>query len=405
MRIITTGMAVTYPFGGVFWDYIQYALGLLRLGHEVLYLEDTGKWCYDPRKETWVESGHDNALAFAAHLEKLEPGLSKRWHYRDATGATHGWEPERVAAFCKEADLLLHISASCWLRDEYLAAKRIAFIDSDPMYTQASLLPDPATDEATQAKAAEKLAWWRQHHHVFFTFGEKLGQPDCRVPTGPITWLPTRQPIVLDAWACAQVPVEQRRRMLTTVASWEPTEKGPTYNGVGYGGKSAEFHRFIDLPARSALPLEVALSGPAPRELLQQRGWHLRDGLSMSHDPWVYRDYLASSLGECSVAKNAYVASRSGWFSCRTACYLALGVPAIVQDTGWSDLLPHAAGLLAFTNIDQAAAAIIAVAADPDHHSAVALEIAREHFDSDRVLTSLVDRATASDPSRQSRRA
>ncbi len=398
MRIITTGMAVTYPFGGVFWDYIQYALGLLRLGHDVLYLEDTGKWCYDPRAQTWVESGQDNASAFASHLARLDPDLAQRWHYRDAAGVTHGWDPARVAEFARHADLLLHISASCWLRDEYLAAKRIAFIDSDPMYTQASLLPDPSTDDATQAKAVEKLAWWRKHHHIFFTFGEKLGQPDCQVPAGPITWHPTRQPIVLDAWDSVRLPPAQRRQVLTTVASWEPTEKGPRFNQVQYGGKSAEFQRFIDLPRHSPLPLEVAMSGPAPRELLQQHGWEVRDGLSMSHDPWVYRDYLAGSLAECSVAKHAYVASRSGWFSCRTACYLAAGVPAVVQDTGWSDLLPHEAGLLPFDSLEGAAAAIARIVAAPDEHSAAARAIAEKYFDARVVLPALIQRAM-SDPS------
>src|SRR5262249_55465232 len=147
----------------------------------------------------------------------------------------------------------------------------------------------------------------------------------------PFRWIPTRPPVVLDRFAPAALPVGLRRRTLTTVASWEPAEKGPVVGGVAYHGKSVEWERFIDLPSRSVLPLEVAMSGPAPIGRLRTRGWHVRDALEVSSDPAAYRSYLAGSAGEWSVAKNAYVASRSGWFSCRTACYLALGVPAVVQ--------------------------------------------------------------------------
>jgi hypothetical protein len=147
------------------------------------------------------------------------------------------------------------------------------------------------------------------------------------------------------------------------------------------------------LAGRSQIPLEVAISGKVPQGLLREAGWLSREGYEVSHDPWVYRDYLASSLGECSVAKNAYVASRSGWFSCRTACYLALGVPAIVQDTGFSKFIPTGEGLFAFNTIDEALAAIDQLAADPVRHARAALDLAKEHFDSGKVLTSLLNRA------------
>jgi hypothetical protein len=231
---------------------------------------------------------------------------------------------------------------------------------------------------------------------VFFTFGENIGQPDCRIPTGLFDWIPTRQPIVLDCFDPAQVPLSARRKVLTTVGSWEPAEKGPVVDGVAYRGKSAEFERFMELPGRSPLPLEVALSGPAPLQRLREHGWAIRDGYEVSRDPWVYRDYLAGSLAEWSVAKNAYVASRSGWFSCRTACYLALGVPAVVQDTGFSRFIPTGEGLLAFSTLDEAAAAIHRLAAEPKRHALAARRLAEEYFDSDRVLTRLLDQAQVS---------
>jgi hypothetical protein len=374
----------------VFWDYIQYPLGFQRLGHEVLYLEDTGKWCYDPPSATFVEDGSRNANAFANHLAALDSGLARRWCFRDQSGKTFGWPWDDVVRFCRGADLFLHISASCWMREEHRAAARVAFIDSDPLYTQASLLAG-----ATNEDVRKRLAWWTEYHDVFFTFGENIGRPDCAIPTGHIDWLPTRQPIVLELFAGSAVPVDSRRPVFTTVASWEPTEKSPVVDGVAYAGKSREFERFLDLPSRSPLPIEVALSGPAPVERLRQRGWRLRDGYEVSNDPWVYRDYLARSTGEWSVAKNAYVATRSGWFSCRSACYLALGVPAVVQNTGFDRSIPVGTGLLSFSDLDEAADCLERVVREPARHSAAARALAAEFFDSDLVLKHLLERALA----------
>jgi hypothetical protein len=154
-----------------------------------------------------------------------------------------------------------------------------------------------------------------------------------------------------------------------------------------------EFERFIELPARSGVTLELALSGPAPSDRLRAHGWKLRDGHRVSRSPWVYRDYLARSLAEWSVAKNAYVASRSGWFSCRTACYLALGVPAVVQDTGFQRAIPVGEGVIAFQTPEEAVDALDRIATQPERHAQAARAIAEEFFDSDKVLTRLIDDA------------
>jgi hypothetical protein len=390
LRIAVTGLAATYPYGGVFWDYLQYPLGLRRLGHDVLYIEDTGKWCYDPTGNTFVEDGGRNAAHLARQIATLDSDLKDRWFFRDATGKTYGRSWNDVVEFCRSADLFLHISASCWMREEHLGADRIVFIDSDPMYTQASLLAGPPEE------ARMRLDWWQRHHDVFFTFGENIGAPDCKIPAGPFDWIPTRQPVVLDCFRDATVPVTTRRRVLTTVASWEPAEAGFVVDGIAYHGKSVEFDRLIDLPSRSTVPIELAMSGPAPADRLRTEGWKLLDAYEVSQDPWVYRDYLADSLGEWSVAKNAYVASRSGWFSCRTACYLALGVPAVVQDTGFGSAIPTGEGVLAFGTVEEAADAIELLVSDPDRHAKAARAIAEEYLDSDKVLTRLIDEALSS---------
>ncbi len=393
LRIVVTGLAATYPFGGVFWDYLQYVLGFRRLGHEVLYLEDTGKWCYDPSAGTFVEDGRNNAAFLSAELHRLDPSLEGHWFYRDSTGKTYGRQWRDVVSFCRSADLFLHVSASCWMREEYFAASRVAFIDSDPMYTQASIpgYLDGSLDEEARSRVDTLL-----QHDVFFTFGENVGASDCRIPTELFRWIPTRQPVVLDCFRDHRIPVSARRRVLTTVASWEPSEKGPVVRGVAYGGKSIEFNRFMDLPSRSVLPLELAMSGRAPRDRLTAAGWGVRDGYEVSANPWIYRDYLADSLGEWSVAKNAYVLSRSGWFSCRTACYLALSVPAVVQDTGFGRFIPTGEGLFAFNTPEEAVEAISRIESEPERHAAAAAAVAAEYFDSDMVLRQLIEDAFSS---------
>lgn len=390
LRIAVTGLAATYPFGGVFWDYMQYVLGLHRLGHDVLYIEDTGKWCYDPVAQTFVPGAAGNAAALARSIAALDPDLAGRWFLRDAEGATYGRSWRDVVQFVRDADLFIHVSASCWMRDEYFACRRLAFIDSDPMYTQASV---PAYLDGTAGDAGRERVEMLRRHHVLFTFAENIDGGDCRIPRGVFDWRPTRQPIVMSCFEPHRVSVASRRPVMTTVASWEPTEKGPTVGGVMYAGKSVEFLRFQDMPSRSNLPLEVALSGPAPYPLLRKTGWRVLNAFDVTSDPWLYRDYLARSLAEWSVAKNAYVASRSGWFSCRSACYLALGVPAVVQDTGFGRAIPTGQGLLSFQTPEESAEAIREVAGNVDRHARAALDLAHEYFCSDKVLTRLIEQA------------
>ena len=143
LRVIVTGLVATFPLGGVFWGYIQYVLGFVHLGHDVKYIEDTGKWCYDPELQTFVESGARNAAYLARELPRLSPQLSDRWFFRDATGASWGQDLRNVVEFCRSADLFVHISGSCNMREGYFSAARVVFIDSDPVYTQA-IIPDYA---------------------------------------------------------------------------------------------------------------------------------------------------------------------------------------------------------------------------------------------------------------------
>lgn len=394
MRIAVSGLAATYPYGGVFWDYAHYLLGFRALGHEVLYIEDTIQWLYDPTAGTFTPNGHSNAACLRESLALLDPALADRFHLRDANGDVFGQDWQSVREFCRDAELFVNISAACSMRDEYMEAERVALIDSDPMYTQEFV---PAfLDGSIGPDARWRLERLRDCHDVFYTFGENIGAPDCTIPTELFDWIPTRQPVAIDALSRWRMAVDARRRVMTTVASWETKEGGPVVGGVQYHGKNHEFQTFQDLPRKAALPLEVALSGNAPREDLVDDGWQLVDPLPVSLRPQDYAHYLGSSLGEFSVAKHAYTASHSGWFSCRTACYLALGVPAVVQETGFSRFQPVGEGLFAFSTQDEALAGIDAIKTDPYRHADAATEIAENHFRAEKVLARLIESAFAS---------
>ena len=223
LRIVVTGLAATYPLGGVFWDYVQYPLGFARLGHDVLYLEDTGKWCYDPVAATFVPRGERNAACLGEWLKALDPGLAQRWFFRDGRGTCYGRSWADVTEFCRSADLFVHVSASCWMRDEYFRAARVVFIDSDPMYTQASV---PSYGRGTAIPRERRRIDTLRRHDAFLTFAENIAGADCLIPRGPFRWVPTRQPVVLACFEPHAVPVEARRRVLTTVASWRRTPSG-----------------------------------------------------------------------------------------------------------------------------------------------------------------------------------
>jgi hypothetical protein len=210
-----------------------------------------------------------------------------------------------------------------------------------------------------------------------------------------VNWHPTRQPIVLDWWP---KPTDAPRDVFTTVMNWV-SYKPCEFDGETWGQKDVEFLEFVDLPQRTPQELEIAMGlGPGmkrPTEMLREKGWQIVEPSERLPDPWSYRDYLRSSKGEWSVAKEGYVKSRSGWFSCRSACYLALGRPCVLQDTGWSAHYPTGDGLFAFDTIGEAVAGIEEVNADYSHHAAEARRLAEEMFDSRKVLGRMLDKIGA----------
>ena len=387
MRVVVTGLVATYPVGGVAWDYLQYAEGFRRLGCDVFYLEDTGQWFYDPSAGTFILDATAGARYLADAIAWLSPSLAGAWSVRAPDGVVHGQDMAAVRRACAGADLFLNVSGASRLRDEYRGARVLAFIDTDPGYSQARAV---AVDRGTVDPQMQDAVEIMRRHDVFFTLGEHIGAADCAIPDLGITWRPTRQPILLDRWEAPPAP----DGAFTTVMSWRIDPPAPIVDGRVYGGKDVELERFLELPSRTTERLELAIAGAAPRDRIRAAGWTVTDAHAISRTMADYRAYIASSRGEVSIAKNAYVAARSGWFSTRSAAYLASGRPVILQDTGFSAHLPIGAGLHAFTTLAEAVDALAEIRRDYAGACRHARAVAAECFAAERVCERLLAEAT-----------
>ncbi len=225
-------------------------------------------------------------------------------------------------------------------------------------------------------------------HH--FTYGENLGYPDCKLPAGRYHWRPTRQPVLLELWEpLAAVPGAP----FNTIATWKNKGKDIVFNGETYHwSKDREFLKFIDLPKRCSTAFELATGADAPtRTLLESNRWRVADPVAVSRDMERYRDYIRQSRGEFTVAKDQNIRLRSGWFSDRSACYLAAGRPVINQETGFSNHLPTGRGLFSFQTMDDILLAADAINTDYSGHCQAAREIARQYFSAEKVLKNVMD--------------
>jgi hypothetical protein len=378
LRVIVTGLIAQYPLGGVTWDYFQYVLGLAQLGHEVYYLEDTGQWPYNPLEGGLGKDCTFNVEYLAGLMSRF--GLAEQWAYRFPWQSQwFGLSEAKRQEVIQSADLLINISGTLERPEEYRQVRRLAYIDSDPVFTQVKL-----------ARGQLDFRRWIDLHDVQFSFGECLS---AAVPATGHRWRPTRQPIVLSEWH----PEIPQREAFTTVMNWT-SYKPVVYGNQSYGQKDVEFMRFRELPSLvTPTVLEIAVNAGktrrTPRQLLAHKGWRVVDPAEVCPDLDTYRLYIESSKAEWSVAKNGYVMGQPGWFSCRSACYLAAGRPVAVQETGFSAVLPVGEGLLAFSTVEEAVAAIKEIEANYARHAKAARALAVEYFDAAKVLTWLIDEA------------
>jgi hypothetical protein len=397
MRIVVLGTLAGNPYAGMAWMHMQMLVGFLRLGHDAYYFETTSTWPYDPLREGMVGDSDYSVPYLAKVAESF--GVGDRWAYRRSFGdkAWFGLDRGSAEDLLAHADLVLDVTGSTRLAEEGLEVGRLVYLGTDPVFHEIAYADG---DDETRRIVDE--------HQDVVTYGENIGTPASPVPPLPRLRAWTRQPVLLDLWQ-AGAPA---RPEFTTVGNWRQGGRDVRFRGETYHwSKHHEFMKILDLPRRVRPPLELAtnlaelgsirhgdgaavpaLGLPATeRRRLESHGWRLVDARPLTVSPWPYRDYVQASSGELTVARDLNVRLRSGWFSERSACYLAAGRPVITQDTGFGTRLPTGEGLFAFTTMDDILAAFEAIESDYGRHSRAARAIAEEGFRAETVLARLLD--------------
>lgn len=381
LKILVAGFAIGFPMGGQLWLMLHYVLGLKRLGHDVLFLEDTSDWsyAYDPIRRTYSPDSSYGRRVLDEFFNRN--GLQGQWVYNSALeNKIYGRTREELDRFCSQADLLLNLSGTNPLRENYLRCKVKAVVDTDPVFTQLKIRDDEVTRSYFQA------------HDVCFTFGYNLPTLNTRVPLCGIDWKPTLPPVLLEEWG----PVTPPGKAFTTIGTWDTGGRDIVLDGEVFSWrKRPKYERLIDLPALLPdIPLEIAFLGienDAPRYV--KHGWIIRDPVAISVNPYNYRDYIRDSRAEFTVAKDQNVKLKSGWFSDRSASYLAAGRPVVTEDTGFSAYLPVGEGVLGYETREEAIGCIRSIEADPLRHCKAARRIAEDYFDAEKVLSGILREA------------
>ncbi len=379
MRIICTAKIANTTVGHI--DHaLAYAAGWKRLGHDVVLMEQVGRGrCVDADGAPlplshWSGCAHFEAVARAYGLWPRSCLIYKQGE------ATHGLSFAEAADFARSADLLIARSGQIHkLPEIFEAPQRRAYFDGNPGSTQVLF--------HQRAEGHDPL----DRYEYLFTLGLNVGAPDCPVPIDALHWRPLPRPVLLADWPGVMDPSCQR---FTTISTWKGRGR-VVWQGVDSGEKSDNWLDYLDLPAKSGESLEIALrmeSDDAARDrgMFEAHGWQISDPAELRNLD-DYRAYIARSRAEFSVAHNRYVELETGWFSDRSALYLASGKPVLVQRTGIEAHLPTGKGLLTFSSIDEAQAGMDAINADYGLHSRAAREIAQEYFDSDKLLSGIID--------------
>jgi hypothetical protein len=374
LKIVCSGYLVRHPVGGHSWHHLQYLVGFKRQGHAVTFFEDYG-WpmsCYDP-EQNLMTSDPGYGISYLRKL--LEPhGLADDWCFLAEDGTAHGMPREQLAERCRDSDVYFTLSNLNWIPELEQCRRRI-LVDTDPVLTQIGV-----------HGLGKPFAWY----DVLFTYGENVHRPGSTMPTGGAEWLPTRQPVVCDLWP---VVAGDPSAPFTSVMNWSSVGEHE-FQGRVYGEKPREFTPYFTFPLDTGEPMELAINAPPDvRERLCRGGWQLANALEVTRTPWTYQDYIRGSRAEFAVARHAYVSTQCGWFSDRSTAYLAMGRPAILQDTGFSAFLPSDAGLLPYRTPREAGMRMRQLRADYDAHCRAARMVTEQYFDSGRVLNELLARS------------
>jgi hypothetical protein len=381
-RIVVLHLAIRYPFAGGVWQLLHHLIGLRALGFEVCYIEDHGAYVYDAHAKTISPNSANNLKLVGGVLDRF--GFAGRWGFRDPITKDYvGMAKDKCLKLIRESDAVINLCGASEPREEHFASPLMIYIETDPGVFQVQIeRGDPFALLNVSA------------HKLFFTYAYNIGQPDCRVPTAGVAWHPTRPPVLLDEWHPGVGPANPSA--FTTVGTWENIGKNVEVGGTTYyWSKHVNFARVLDVARRARQPIELATdinSGP-DYDAAVAGGFTFRPVVPMSLDIDDYREYISASRGEFTVSKDLYVRTHSGWFSDRTACYLAAGRPVITQLTGFEKYIPSGNGLLGFDDADSAIDAIRIVNADYPKHVKAAREIASEYFDARKLLEEIAAKA------------
>jgi len=377
LRILVSGMMAGDPYqGGATWAVLQYVLGLRNLGHDVYVVEPVARRALRPATVRLADSINAKYFHYVVARFGMGPRAALlRQDSRDTVGVRY----EELVRAARQCDLLINISGMLTDRSLLEPIPRRVYLDLDPAFNQLW-------------HAVEGIDIRLEGHTHFVTVGGLIGTPACDVPTCGRTWIPTLPPVVLPEWPATP---GRPNGAWTTVGNWRGYGS-IEHRGVKYGQKVHSFRRIVDLPARTRARLQPALAIHQNEvddlAALAANKWEVVNPEVVAGTPDMYRRFIQRSKGELGIVKSGYVLSRCGWFSDRSACYLASGRPVIAEDTGFGELLPTGEGLLSFSTVEEAAAALEITADGYDKHCRRAREIAETFFRSEVVLRALVER-------------
>jgi hypothetical protein len=383
LTLVVLGMMGRCPFGGQTWLYLNWLRGFARLGHDVYYVEDDATWPYDPGPNTIV----DDPSYAGAYLKRVTEriGLEGRWAYRPlfrGEDVCLGMSAQALRELYASCDAVLNICGATVLNDDHRKAKRLIYVETDPVTNQLEL-----------ANGKQKTFDVLRAHDTIVTYGENYGLPGCGVPlVGEFEYKKTRQPIDLELWPMAWGPACEA---YTTSGNFKQQGHDVTWNGQTYHwSKHHEFLKFLELPRRCPqVPFELCLNidDEKDRALFREHGWRLSSPLQMSLEPFGYQEFFRRSRAEWTVAKDQNVRLQSGWFSERDASYLACGKPVIAQSTGFEKFLPTGEGLFAYRTMDEIVAAVETIESDYAKACQAARAIAVEHLEAGKIAKKLLE--------------
>jgi hypothetical protein len=376
---VVVGFAGKWPLAGLMLYNLHYLAGLAELGYEVHYVErQNGPHdYYDPRSDELTADVGEGFASLEAVLPTVGIGPG-RFSLIDLEGDCHGAGWEALNHALDRARFVLTLADPTWF-DELERCPRRAFVDGDPLFTQAAML---AGDPGHRAL---------ERYEVLFTYGTRMGESGCEVPDAGRRWIPTRPVVATRLWDVGPLGMGGDAPV-TTVMNWSASAD-VRLDGQVYGQKGRELEGLIDLPARTERPFVLAPGGQAPRDHLRAEGWQLANPLEVTGSFDAYRAFIADSYADLGIAKHAYVASGSGWFSDRSTCYLGSGRPVLHQETGFSEWLPTGEGVFAFSSAEDVVEALERIEGDYERHARAARAIAEEHFEARTVIARMLEEA------------